>query len=351
MSQRLQPDTFDFTGYRMPAEWEPHAATWLAWPKNSETWPEHLEPARDAWVKKIRALVPHEKVYLLADGCAQSGGIQARVGDLGAHAANFRMVSIPYDDSWLRDSGPNFIKSGSGPMVINDFIFNTWGGKYGAWPLDDAIPKHAGDLLQIPVIEHTLVLEGGSIDVNGLGTLLTTRQCLLNPNRNPGLRPEQIEERLRQYLGLRHIIWLGEGIEGDDTDGHIDDITRFTSPTHVVTVVEHDSRRANYAPLKKNLEVLEKAVDQDGKSLEIFDLPTPKREVLGPFGVSPASYANFYIANGVVLVPVFSDANDDKALDILQKRFPDRSVIGIESSATVTGLGSIHCVTQQQPAG
>lgn len=350
MSRRLHPDHFDFTGYRMPAEWEPHAATWLAWPKNSETWPEHLEQVRDAWIEKIRALVPHEKVYLLVDGCSASDSIAQRVGDLGAHAANFRMVSIPYDDSWLRDSGPNFIKSASAPLVINDFIFNTWGGKYGEWPLDDAIPKHAGDLLEVPVIEHTLVLEGGSIDVNGRGTLLTTRQCLLNPNRNPGLDPAQIEERLRRYLGLSHIIWLGEGIEGDDTDGHIDDITRFTNPTTVVTVVEHDARRANYAPLKKNLEVLARAQDQDGKSLEIVELPTPKREVLGPFGISPASYANFYIANGVVLVPVFSDENDEKALSILQEQFPDRKVTGIESSATVTGLGSIHCVTQQQPA-
>jgi agmatine deiminase len=347
----LDPCSFDFTGWAMPAEWDRHDATWLAWPKNTETWPAGLGPVREVYVRMIAALCPHEKVYVLLDGCECHEEFDRMTAGITTGRANIKPVSIPYNDSWMRDSGPIFLKSADGKgLVGQDFIFNTWGRKYGPWEDDDRIPLHATRMLDLPVVRHDLVLEGGSIEVNGRGTLLTTTQCLLNKNRNPHLSRAEIEVRLKRFLGLTHILWLEDGIEGDDTDGHIDDITRFTDPRTVVTVVEPDPADPNHAPLQANLETLRSMKDQDGRALRVVEIPMPKRRVEGPFGRSPASYANFYIANQVVLVPVYSDVNDQKVLDILQPLFPGRQVVGIECTPLVAGLGSIHCVTQQQPA-
>jgi agmatine deiminase len=352
MNPVFDSHSFDFHGYRMPAEWEAHEATWLAWPDNIETWPEHLDAARWVYAQMIAALSHREKVYVLVKNCTSDDQLEEQLGRAGAQRSQVQICHIPYNDSWMRDAGPIFITNPSSkeyPLVAHDFIFNAWGKKYEPYDDDDAIPQHASRLLQLPLIRHDLVLEGGSIDVNGQGCVLTTKQCLLNKNRNPQLSQEQIEAQLKRFLGLTQVLWLDEGIEGDDTDGHIDDITRFVSPSRILTVVENNRSDPNYAPLKSNAEKLRQMRDQKGDPFEIIELPMPDKRVEGPFGRSPASYANFLIANNCVLVPVYSAPNEAAVLTLFQDAFPDRSIIPIECTALVAGLGSIHCVTQQQP--
>ncbi len=235
------------------------------------------------------------------------------------------------------------------PLAFNDWIFNGWGGKYQAYEEDERVARAIAALLQVPVFDHKMILEGGSIEVNGAGTCLTTEQCLLNPNRNPELSRTQIEEFLKASLGVRHILWLGEGIVGDDTDGHIDDIARFVNPTTVACILEANPQDDNYRCLQENYERLQSARDQDGRKLEIISLPCPA-PLFSDGARLPASYANFYIANEVVLVPVFDDANDKQALGILQECFPERKIIALRCNEVVAGLGAIHCVTQQEPA-
>lgn len=343
---------FDFTGYRMPAEWEPQDAIWLAWPDNPETWPVHLQATRGVFAQMIAALCHHQKVFLLTKDCSADDSVHQHLDPLTFPRENLRLVHIPYNDSWVRDSGPIFITcpGADHPLVAHDFTFNAWGAKYEPYDDDDAIPRHAAQLLRIPCVTHpNFVLEGGSIDLNGQGCLLTTRQCLLNPNRNPHLSQEQIEARLRRFLGVTHILWLDEGIEGDDTDGHVDDITRFVSPTRILTVVEPNRADPNHAPLAANLAKLRSLRDPHGNPFEIIEIPMPDRHVEGPFGRSPASYANFLIANGCVLVPTYSAPNEASVLSTFRHLFPDREIIPIECTPLVAGLGSIHCVTQHQP--
>lgn len=351
MNTILDADTFDFTGYRMPAEWEPQDATWLAWPDNPETWPVHLEQTRGVYAEMIAALTRFQKVYLLVKGCEADDSVELHLAKKSFDRSRLQIVHIPYNDSWMRDAGPIFVtKPGTEhPVIAHDFIFNAWGAKYEPYHDDDAIPQHATRLLQLPCVKHHFVLEGGSIDVNGRGSVLTTRQCLLNPNRNPQLTQEHIEANLKRYLGVTNVLWLDEGIEGDDTDGHVDDITRFVSPTRVLTVVETDHSDANHAPLRANLKKLWDMRDQDGNRLDVIELPMPDKHLEGPFGRSPASYANFLIANNCVLVPVYSAPNEEHALSIFRDAFPGREIIPIECTPLVAGLGSIHCVTQQQP--
>jgi len=335
----------------MPAEWEPHEATWLVWPSNLETWPEHLPQVEEIWLQMIEVLSHGEKVFLLVNNEDTRISVLERIAKTSANSGNVQVEIIANNDSWVRDSGPIFTlcEKGPGPKrVANDFIFNTWGKKYGPWDHDDLIPRQAQRLAGSPVVHHDLVLEGGSIDVDGLGTLLTTRQCLLNKNRNPNLSEAEIEAYLKKVLGLQRIVWLGDGIEGDDTDGHVDDITRFVTANTIVTVTEPDTSDANHAPLDENLKHLKSLKDLYGNPYNIVELPMPDR-VEGPFGRSPASYANFYIANQTVLVPIYSSKSDAKALEIIQGLFPTRKVVGIECTPLVAGLGSIHCVTQQQP--
>lgn len=351
MNPVFDSSLFDFSGYRMPAEWEPHEATWLAWPDNIETWPEHMDQARDVYAQMISALSHHEKVYVLVKSCESDDLLEEKLSKAGCKRFNVQICHFPYNDSWMRDAGPIFITNpvAPQPIIANDFIFNAWGKKYEPYNDDDAIPRHASRLLQIPMIRHDLVLEGGSIDVNGKGSVLTTKQCLLNKNRNPHLTQEQIEEKLKRFLGLSNILWLDEGIEGDDTDGHVDDITRFVNPSRILTVVETDKSDANYAPLKTNADKLRSMRDQNGDPFEVIELPMPDKRVEGPFGRSPASYANFLIANDCVLVPVYSAPNENEALSLFKDAFVGREIIPIECTALVAGLGSIHCVTQQQP--
>ena len=265
--------------------------------------------------------------------------------------ANVTLLEIPTVDVWMRDYGPTFVTRNAAdhPLAFNDWIFNGWGGKYKAYEEDDRVARAIAELLHVPVFDHKLILEGGSIEVNGAGTCLTTEQCLLNRNRNPHLSRAQIEQFLKDSLGVRQILWLGEGIVGDDTDGHIDDIARFVDPTTVACVIEVNPRDDNYRFLQENYERLQSARDQDGGKLEIVCLPCPAPVVFDGARL-PASYANFYIANEVVLVPVFNDGNDQKALGLLQECFPQRKIIGLRCNEVVAGLGAIHCVTQQQPA-
>lgn len=338
-------------GYAMPAEWTRHRATWLAWPHNLETWPTHLEKVREVWLRMICALSPHEKVNLLVNDSATEHDVLARLQSAKADLANVRFLKISTVDVWMRDYGPTFVTrpGPSDPLAINDWIFNGWGGKYLAYEEDDRVTREIASMLRVPVFDHPLILEGGSIEVNGVGACLTTEQCLLNPNRNPDLSRAEIERFLKNALGLSQVIWLGEGIVGDDTDGHIDDLARFVNPTTIACVVETDSKDANYGSLQDNYDRLTNARDQCGAKLNIITLPCPA-PVCFEGARLPASYANFYIANEVVLVPVFGDRHDQQALGILQEHFPDRRVIGLGCNEVVAGLGALHCVTQQEPA-
>lgn len=337
-------------GYRMPAEWEPHEATWLAWPHNRETWPDQLDRVKRIWVEMIQALAPQEKVCLLVNDAQTQAEAENRLKHVGTAMEQVAIYRIPTVDVWMRDYGPTFVikKDKAKGLAFDDWIFDGWGGKYESYFEDDAVAKEIAKILQVPVFDVGIVLEGGSIDVNGRGACLTTEQCLLNPNRNPRLSRSEIEQVLKDHLSVDRVIWLGEGVAGDDTDGHIDDIARFVNPHTVVCVVEEDPRDENYAPLRENFERLQSATDQDGQKLSVIPLPSPGR-VVSQGTRLPASYANFYIANGVVLVPIYNHANDALALKILGELFPGRKVVGVPSQSLVMGLGAIHCVTQQQP--
>ena len=343
-------DTPRSLGYSMPAEWVRHRATWLPWPHNLETWPNQLEKVRSVWVQMIQALAPNERVCLLVNDEPTQRDVTARLKDARVAMENVSIFQIPTVDVWMRDYGPTFVTRGVqvSPLAFNDWIFNGWGGKYKAYEEDDRVANEIASLLPIVVFEHPVVLEGGSIEVNGRGTCLTTEQCLLNNNRNPHLDREEIQQFLKDSLGVSAVVWLGEGIVGDDTDGHIDDIARFVDPTTVVCVLEENTRDENCAPLQENYERLKSARDQDGNRLTIVPLPSPNPVYYEGVRL-PASYANFYIANDVVLAPIFDDPHDHEALAILQDLFPGRKIEGLRCVEVVAGLGAIHCVTQQEP--
>ncbi|HVO92083.1 MAG TPA: agmatine deiminase family protein [Terriglobales bacterium] len=335
----------------MPAEWAPHRATWLSWPHNWETWPTHLEKVREVWVQMIGALAPHEHVYLLVDDRQTEREVRARRKGARAELEQVTLLQVPTVDVWMRDYGPTFVTraAAENPLAFNDWIFNGWGRKYPAYENDESVARAIAARLEVPVFDQSFVLEGGSIEVNGAGTCLTTEQCLLNQNRNPNLNRREIESLLKDSLGVNQVIWLGEGIVGDDTDGHIDDIARFVDPMTVVCIVENNPCDANYRLLQDNHERLRNATDQDGNRLSIVTLPCPGA-VSFEGSRLPASYANFYVANEVVLVPTFDDPNDGQALGILGELFPTRKVIGLRCNEVVAGLGAIHCVTQQEPS-
>ena len=348
----MAPNMPTALGYRMPAEWEPHTATWLAWPHNMITWPDQLRQVQDIFLRMIAALHEQETVHLLVNDTATAVQVRQQLHRHGLRLERIALHEWPTADTWLRDSGPIFLTAASGasqPVVMSDWQFNAWGGKYVDLLADNDLPRYIAVFLAIPRFEPGIVLEGGSIDVNGRGSCLTTEQCLLNPNRNPHLQRPDLERYLHDYLGVRQVIWLGQGIAGDDTDGHVDDIVRFVNPTTVVCALEDDPQDANYAVLQDNYQRLQAATDQDGHALRVIPLPMPGH--VGPASAPlPASYANFYMANGVVLVPTYDHPKDQKALTILQNLFPDRRVLGLPCAPLVWGLGAVHCVTQQQPA-
>ena len=347
-------------GYRMPAEWEPHEATWLAWPHERTDWPGKFAPIPWVYADIVRHLARVERVRILVQDRAEERAARRILQKSGAELGAVDFFVAPTNRGWTRDFGAIFVKrcaaAGSPAGVgATKWRFNAW-AKYDDWQKDDAAMRRVLPRLKIPVREpryhgRPVVLEGGSIDVNGAGTLLTTEECLLSSEqaRNPGFNCADWEAIFRDYLGATNVLWLGRGIAGDDTHGHVDDLARFVDSTTVVTVVESDRSDANYEPLQENLARLREMKDQEGRPLRIETLPMP-RPVWFDGQRLPASYANFYIANKIVLVPTFSDPADRAALNTLTALFPDREVIGIAARDLVLGLGTLHCMTQQQPA-
>jgi agmatine deiminase len=361
-------------GYRMPAEWEPHAATWIAWPHNRSDWPGKFETVPWIYAEIIRHLARVERVNILVDDEAaemkarsvlvRSMVIPERCAVPGKAAGNVRFHQIPTNRVWTRDYGPIFVThdargAGVPAVAATAWRFNAW-AKYNDWKLDAPAGVEIAHLCNVPAWQpevrvdgelHRIVLEGGSIDVNGRGTLITTEECLLSEvqQRNRGLSREHLEEIFSDYLGIEKVIWLERGIAGDDTHGHVDDITRFVAPRTVVTAYEPDPSDPNHEPLRENFRWLKKSTDQSGKPLQVIKLPMPQ-PVYFEGQRLPASYANFYIANQLVLVPVFGDARDREALNVLAGVFPGREVVGVYCRDFIWGLGALHCMTQQQPA-
>ena len=335
-------------GYRMPAEWEQHGATWLSWPRREGiSFPDSFDRVMPALRAMIEALIESEQVCI--NVCNGAHEAEARGVLHGLLMERISFYRVPTNEPWSRDHGPIFLTRNTEPrLAVLDWDYNAWGNKYPPFDLDEVVPTRLAQILDVPVFYPRMILEGGAIDVNGAGALLTTESCLLNPNRNPNLRREEIEQRLRDFLGVREILWLGDGIAGDDTDGHVDDLARFVSERTVVAVVEHDPHDENYKPLQENLARLCEMKIGGGK-INIVTLPMPKKIMREGLRL-PASYANFYIANSCVLVPTFADPADDVALSVLRECFPSRRVIGIDCRELIWGLGTFHCLTQQQPA-
>ena len=340
-------DTPRNRGFHMPAEWEPHDAVWISWPHNPVTFP-HLADVENTYYVFIMAILASERVELFVPSAVIHRKVRAKLRELGADLSKIVLHTSEYTDIWIRDYGPTFvINRVLAKIATVRWNFNAWGNKYENQIRDGKMPHTMNRRLLLPMFEPNIVLEGGSIDVNGRGTVLTTRACLLNRNRNPALSAGQIEEYLREYLGVENVIWLNDGVVGDDTDGHVDDIARFVGPSTVVCAYETDTADANYPALHENHEILRQASDQDGNPLTVIKLPMPKvADIDERF---PASYTNFYIGNTVVVVPVFSDPHDTEALHIIQEIFKDRKVVGIDARALVEGYGTFHCATQQQP--
>ena len=348
----------------MPAEWAPHAATWIAWPHNPEDWPGKFQPIPWVYAEIVRHLSRVEDVHILVNDLAAERRATSILKRSGANLARTHFHHWPTDRVWLRDSGPIFVKNAKGERAATNWKFNAW-AKYDNWHLDDQIPHQVAKLYNLPEIKpeldlgkkkpHRLVLEGGSIDVNGAGILLTTEECLLSEvqQRNPGVTREQLEQAFHDYLGIDQTIWLNRGCAGDDTHGHVDDITRFVAENTILTTVEPNTADENHLPLAENLDRLRSARNRTGKGqdkpFEIVELHMPAPVIFEGQRL-PASYANFYIANGLVLVPTFNDPNDRHALNIIASCFPTREVVGIHAVDLVWGLGTLHCLSQQEPA-
>jgi agmatine deiminase len=335
-------------GYRMPAEWERHAATWLSWPRREGiSFPGAFDRVMPTLRRMVEVLLESEPVCI--NVCNGAHEAEARKVLEGLPQERLTFYRIPTNEPWCRDHGPIFLTRADQPrLAIVDWDYNAWGGKYPPCDLDEVVPTRIAEILDVPVFYPRMILEGGSIDVNGAGALLTSEGCLLNPNRNPSLSREQIEERLRDYLGVTEILWLGEGIEGDDTDGHVDDLARFVSERTIITVIDGNRDDPNYEPLQENLTRI-RAMKWKGGPFEVITLPMPARIDRADLRL-PGSYANFYIANECVLLPTFNDPNDAVAEATLAPLFPGRGIVPIDCTELIWGLGAFHCLTQQQPA-
>jgi agmatine deiminase len=341
-------------GYRMPAEWEPHEGTFLGWPHELTDWPGKFAPIPWAFAEIVRHLARVERVFLLVENRETESRVRTILRKSYVNLDNVHFLRVPTDRGWMRDSGPICVANSRGDSAFNHFVFNGW-AKYSNHKKDAQVVTRSNQSLRRRLFlpernGRRVVLEGGSIDVNGRGTLLTTEECLQSKvqERNPGFTKADYEQVFHDYLGVTNVLWLKNGIAGDDTHGHVDDLTRFVNPTTVVTIVEEDRSDANYAALQENLTLLKSMKDQDGQTLRVETLPMPAPVYFNQQRL-PASYANFYVANKVVLVPVFNDANDRIALNSLADLFPDREVVGIYCRDLVLGLGTIHCMTQQLP--
>jgi agmatine deiminase len=342
-------------GYRMPAEWEPHAATWLAWPHETTDWPGKFAPIPWVYADIVRRLSQVERVRILVEHATAERAVRRTLKKAGANLSAVDFFRIPTNRGWIRDFGPIFVRNDNRESAITNWQFNAW-AKYDDWHKDDAANDKLAHKLKWrrwrPQFHgRRVVLEGGSIEVNGRGSLLTTEECLLSSiqARNSGLSREDLEKIFRDYLGIEHVLWLRKGIAGDDTHGHVDDLARFVNPTTIVTVVENDPSEVNFQTLQENLTLLREMKDQDGQAFRIETLPMPAPVYFDGQHL-PASYANFYIANQIVLVPTFNDSHDAQALTKVANLFPTRQVFGIGCLDLVLGLGTLHCMTQQEPA-
>jgi len=334
-------------GYRFPAEWEKHASTWLSYPHNEASWPDKMEPIFPFYNQFIKEISKGEIVNINVIDNSMLETVKQQLSENGTIMSNIRFHLHSTNDAWCRDHGPAFLVNGNTEKAIVNWEYNAWGGKYPC-DLDNQIPSLIAKYLNVPVFNPGIIMEGGSVDFNGKGTLLTTTACLLHENRNPTLNQSQIEQYLLDYYGVEQVLWLGDGIEGDDTNGHVDDITRFVNEDTVVTVVEPNKNDANHLPLLENLNALKKMRLINGKQLNVVELPMPD-EVIWDDQRLPASYANFYVCNSGVIVPTFQCDKDQTALDILGECFTDRPIIGIDSTDIIWGLGSFHCLSQQEP--
>lgn len=330
----------------MPPEWEPHAATWTSWPFDDELWEGLLAPVRDEFAQLVSAIARFEPVVLNVRDSEAEQDARRRLVRAEVDLSRITFHRLPLNDIWFRDNGPLFIRHRQGEVALTDWVFNAWGGKYD-WELDTQAPAAVANTLAMKRFAVPYVMEGGALELNGQGVCLTTRSCLLTPTRNPGLSEAEIERLLHDYLGVRRVVWLERGLEDDHTDGHIDTIVRFTNDQTIVCAIEDDEDDPNYAPLQRNLEALLAL----GEPYRIVELPLPEQELRLNGQRLPLTYANFYIGNGFVLVPLYDDANDERALDILRPLFPGRRVTGLSAKALITGGGAFHCVTQQQPQG
>jgi agmatine deiminase len=337
-------------GYYFPAEFAPHSATWLSWPHKEASWPGKIHTIYPYYAQFVKELAKSEKVCINVNDEAMKVFAFTHLNNAGADVSRIEFFFHPTNDAWCRDHGPAFLVNPDAAQkkVIVDWNYNAWGGKYPPYDLDDIIPTLIAKHYNVPVYYPGIIMEGGSVEFNGKGTLMTSTACLLNPNRNPHLNQEQIEEYLLQYYGVEQILWIDEGIVGDDTDGHIDDTVRFVNEDTVLTVIEENKQDDNYALLQHNLQQLKQMRLLSGKQLNIVELPMPD-EIVYEEQRLPASYVNFYIANKSVIVPTFRSKKDDKALQIIQNCFPDRKIIGIDSTEIIWGLGSFHCLSQQEP--
>jgi agmatine deiminase len=349
MSINLTPTPKEL-GYYFPAEFAPHKATWLSWPHKEASWPGKIETIYPSYSKFVKELALSEEVCINVNDEMMKSFATRCLEQAGADLSRISFFIHPTNDAWCRDHGPAFLINPNAEQkkVIVDWNYNAWGNKYPPYDKDDVIPTLVAKHYGIPVYYPDIIMEGGSVEFNGKGSLLTSTACLLNPNRNPSLNKKQIENYLENYYGVDQVLWVDEGIEGDDTDGHIDDTIRFVNEDTVLTVIEENKKDENYKPLQHNVKQLKKMRLLNGKQLNIVELPMPEKVIFEDQRL-PASYANFYISNKSVIVPVFHSSNDDKALSIIQSCFPERKVTGIDSKDLIWGLGSFHCLSQQEP--
>ena len=332
-------------GYFMPAEWAPHKRCWMAWPCRKELWGDGLDAARTAYTEVAKAIAGFEPVTMIANG-EEVAEVSLRCGS----GSGIACLPLAHDDSWMRDNGPTFVVNGKGGLAGIDWRFNAWGDKYKSYDKDAAAAAAILEHLDVARYAAPLVLEGGSIHADGEGTLLTTEQCLLNANRNPNLGRAEIEKLLGAYLGIRSIVWLGQGMVDDETDGHVDNLACFVRPGVVLALSCDDSADENYAALKDNLDRLRASRDAAGRTLEVVEIPQPGRRTSEDGRRLALSYVNFYIANGGIVMPSFEDAKDEAAFATISRCFPDRTVRQVPALDIVAGGGGIHCITQQQPA-